>query len=174
MHHIQKKSASYQLNMLQRILNVEEVIYSSNLNEENLMRRVENLFEQKSLGLAGKIISEDEFTAYEKLIVIGWDMPYLRRKAAYLKGKITQGEKGTLIKLKVSPNSFLPIFAIVAAITGVIITLIGLLNTHADKLFLIFGIAFFTLGIVYYPVSTILRNRLKNKVTKYLNLSKVQ
>lgn len=78
-------------------LNTEEESYSSNLNEEHFKKRIEDLFEQKPLRLAGKFTSKNECAAYDKLVVIGWSVPNLRRKSAYLKGIITQGEKGTLI-----------------------------------------------------------------------------
>lgn len=159
--------------MIQKFLNTEEVSYSSNLNEENLKKRIEDLFEQRTLRLAGKLTSENEFTAYDKFVVIAWNMPNLRRQSAYVKGKITQKENGTLIKLKVSPNSILPIFAILATLCGVIITSIALSNTVVDKFFLMLGLVFITLGIVYYPVSKVLRNRLLNKIVKYLDLNKV-
>jgi len=159
--------------MIKKILNTEEVSYSSNLNVENLKKRIEDLFEQRTLPVSGKLTSKNVFTAYDKWVVINWDMPNLRRKAAYLRGEITKGEKGTLIKLKVNPNSFLPIFAIIATLIGVLMTLITLSNTENNKSFLILGLVFIILGIVYYPMSTLIRNRLRNKIVKYLDLSKV-
>lgn len=161
------------MGMIQKILNTEEVNYSSNLNEENLKKRIEDLFGQGTLRLAGNLTSENEFIVYDKLVVIGWNMPNLRRKSAYLTGKITQGKKGTSIKLKVNPNSILPIFAILATLSGVIITLITISITEYDKYFLIFGLVLIALGVIYYPISTLLRNRLRNKVAKYLDLKKV-
>ncbi|MBD81501.1 MAG: hypothetical protein CL840_21460 [Crocinitomicaceae bacterium] len=161
------------MDVIQRILNIEEGSYSSSLNEESLKRKIENLFEQTTLRLAGKLTSENEFTAYDKLVIIGWNMPYLRRKSAYLKGKITQGQNGPLIKLKVNPNSILPIFSILAILSGVIFTLIALSNTQVDKFFLIPGLVLIALGIVYYPVSTLLRNRLRNEMVNYLDLNKI-
>ena len=159
--------------MIQKILNIEEVSYSSNLNSEKLKKKIEDLFEQRTLRLAGKLTSKNEFTAYDKWIVIGWNMPYLKRKAAYLYGKITKGENGSLIKLKVKPNSILPGFAFISTLIGVLFTLKALLNTYDDKFFLIIGSTFFVLGIIGYPMSTFLKNRLRNKVVKYLDLNKV-
>ena len=160
--------------MIQRILNTEEANYSSNLNKENLKKRIEGLFEQDALRLGGKLTSENEFTAYDKLAVIGWNMPNLHRKSAYIKGLLTPKEEGTLITLKVNPNYSLPIFAILAALSGVIITLIEFSKTEYDKYFLTFGLVLIVAGVVYYPVSTLLRNRLRNKVVKHLELKKVQ
>lgn len=37
------------MNIIQKILNIEEKSYSSNLNEENLKKKIEDLFEQKTL-----------------------------------------------------------------------------------------------------------------------------
>ena len=81
--------------MIQKLLNTEELSYSSNLNIEYLKNKIENLFEQPTLRVAGKLTNEDEFTVYDKTIVVGWNMPSVKRKAAYLYGKITKGEKGT-------------------------------------------------------------------------------
>lgn len=99
-------------------------------------------------------------------------MPNLKRKAAYLYGKITKTEKGTLVKLKVNPNSFLPIFAILSSLIGTVITLRTLSNTQDDKFLLIIGVVFIALGITYYPLSTLLKNRLRNKVVTFLGLIK--
>ena len=161
------------MEMIQKILNVEEISYTSNLNEDNLKKKVENLFKQRTLPVAGRLTSKNEFTAYDKWVVIGWDMPNLKRKAAYLRGKITKGEKGTLIKLIVKPNSFLPIFAILFTLVGFIVTILALSNTTDNKFFLFIGLVFLVLGIIYYPMSILLKNRLRNKIVKYLDLSKV-
>lgn len=158
--------------MIQKILNKEEVWYSSNLNEENLKKKIEDLFEQNTLRIAGKLTSENEFAAYDKWVVIGWDIPNLKRRSAYLKGEIVKGEKGTLIKLKVKPNSILPIFAVLFTLVGLILTLKAILNTENDKFFF-FGLIFILLGVIYYPMSTVLRNRLRNKIVKSLSLNKV-
>jgi hypothetical protein len=160
------------MEMIQKILNIEEINYSSNLNEESLKKRIEDLFEQRTLRVEGKLTNENEFSANDKWVVINWDMPNLRRKAAYLKGKITKGEKGTLIKLKVKPNSIFPVFAIFSALLGIFFTLKSLSYT-GSKFFVILGLAFIALGIIYYPLSTLLKNRLRNKIVKHLDLSKV-
>jgi hypothetical protein len=64
------------------------------LNEESLKKKIEDLFDQRNLHLEGKISSENEFTAYDKWIVVGWDIPNLKRKAAYLYGILTN--RGTV------------------------------------------------------------------------------
>jgi hypothetical protein len=159
--------------MIQNILNTEEINYLSNLNEEGLKKRIEDLFVQRTLRVEGKLTSENEFIAYDKWVVVGWNMPNMKRKAAYLKGEITKGEKGTLIKLKSKPNSVLPIFAILSTLIGVVITILALANSTGDKFFLIIGFVFIILGIIYYPMSTLLKNRLRNKFVKYLDLEKI-
>lgn len=161
------------MKIIQKILNTEEISYSSNLNVENLKKKVKALFEQKTLRLAGKLTSENEFTAYDKFNVVGWDMPNLKRKSAYLKGKITQEKKGTLIKLKVNPNFVLPAFAMLTTLIGIVLTLIALSNTEADEFSQIIGPIFIAVGIIYYPLSTFFRNRLRNRIVEHLDLSKV-
>jgi len=159
--------------MIQKILNIEEISYSSSLNEERLKKKIEDLFEQRTLRVAGKLTSENGFTVYDKWTVVGWDMPNLNRKAAYLYGKITTGEEGTLLKLKVKPNFILPIFAMLFTLIGVAMTLNALPKTEDDKSCLILGLALIALGIIYYLMSTLLKNRLRNKIVKYLSLKKV-
>ncbi len=159
--------------MFQKLLNIEETGYSSSLNEERLKKKIEDLYEQTTLQVAGRLTSENEFTVYDKWIVVGWDMPNLNRKAAYLYGKITKGEEGTLISLKVKPNSFLPIFAIASILLGVVLLLKALPRIEEDKSLLLLGLAFIALSIIYYPVSTLLKNRLRNKIVKYLGLEEV-
>lgn len=161
------------MDITQKILNTEEVNYSSDLNKENLKKKIEDLFKQKSLRVAGKLTSENEFTAYDNLFNLGWNMPYQRKKSAYLKGKITAKENGSLIKLKINPNSYLPIFAIMATIGGVFIILFALLISKDSRFFLIVGLISIALGFIYYPVSTLLRNRLKNKIVRVLDLNEV-
>lgn len=136
------------------------------------MEKIENLFEQENLNINGKLTGNNVFVAYDKLNVIGWNMPNLKRKSAYLKGEIVQNDRGTLVKLQVKPNSILPVFAILAILVGTIITIIALLNTEYDNYYFIFGLALIAMGVVYYPVSSLLRNRLQNKIIDSLDLKK--
>lgn len=156
--------------MRNKILNIKEESYSSTLDIDSLKNKIEKLYEQKNLRLGGRIINKNEFAIYDKLVVIGWNMPNLKRKSAYLKGEIIAKEKGAVIKLTIKPNSILPIFAIFSIFVGIIITL---LSTQGDKFYLIFGLAFIAVGILYYPLSILLRNRLQNKIVSHLNLNKL-
>lgn len=160
------------MELIQGILNTQEVSYFSNLNKDRFKERLDNLFVQKALNFKGKFTDNNEFVAYDKLNVIGWNMPNLRRKSAYLKGEITQEENRTLVKLEVKPNSILPIFAILAILGGCIITITALSNIENDKFFSVFGLVLIALGVIYYPVSSLLRNRLRNKIVEYLDLKK--
>ncbi len=158
--------------MIQKILNTEETSYSSNLNIEHVKNRIEGLLEHKTLRISGKLTSKNEFTVYDKFNVIGWNMPNLRRKSAYIKGNLKQKETGTLIKLTAKPNAILPIFATLAFVGGVLIAFMALSIAKDDKFLLILGFTFVVFGIVYYPLSTFFRNRLRNKIVKYLGLIK--
>lgn len=121
--------------------------------------------------MGGRFINKNEFAIYDKLVVVGWNMPNLRRKSAYLKGEIISKEKRTLIKLIIKPNSILPTFAISSIFVGIIITS---LSAQGDKLYLILGLTFIAVGILFYPLSIRLRNRLQNKIVSHLNLNKLQ
>lgn len=156
--------------MKHTILNIKEESYSSKLDLDTLKNKIENLYYQKRLRLGGRIINKNEFVIYDKQVVIGWSMPNLRRKSAYLKGKIIAKDKGTNITLTTKPNSILPIFAILSALAGITITLI----TNSDnKFYFMFGLALVAIGIIYYPLSIFIRNRLQNKIVKHLNLNKL-
>ena len=159
--------------MTRSLLNADQTSYSSTLGKESLRNRIEDLFEQNTVSMGGKLTSDSEFTAYDQLIVIGWNVPNLRRKAAYLTGKISDAEKGTLIKLQTQPNSVFPIFSILSTLLGAVITIWALANPADDKFLLILGLVFVALGIIYYPISTLLKNRLRNKFVTNLELEKI-
>ena len=161
------------MDIIQKMLNIEETNYSSGLNTEGLKNRIEDLYHQNAMRVAGRLTSENEFTIYDKWIIVGWSMPNLNRKAAYIYGKITEGEEGTLVNLKVTPNALLPIFSILSMLMGVVITLRALLNTEDDKFFLTLGVALIVIGMLYYPIGTLLKNRLLKRVVRSLDLKKV-
>lgn len=156
------------------ILNYENHSYHSSLTFENLKHKTEKLFEQKSLKLGGKLTSSNEFTIHDNLNVIAWNMPNLKRKAAYLKAHISENEKGTLVKLKVNPNLLFPVFSILSTIVGLaLITFITLYDVQDYKFIEIAGFVFIFVGIVYYPLSTFFRKRLRDKIVKHLDLKKI-
>lgn len=98
-------------------------------------------------------------------------MPHLKRKSAYAYGTFANTQKGTLLNLIVKPNYILPIFAIVAAISGFITLLIVFSTSESDTFYLFFGLLLVVLGLVYFPLSTYLRNQLRNKILKFLDLT---
>jgi hypothetical protein len=59
------------MEMIQKILNIEEGSYSSSMSQESLRQKIATLFEQSTLPIKGKLTSEDEFTAYDKWSIIG-------------------------------------------------------------------------------------------------------
>ena len=161
------------MNLTQRLLNTQEVSYSSTLNTGELNQRLDDLFAQKTLSLAGRHTSDREFAAHDKLLVISLHVPYLSKRSAYLRGTISQGENGSLITLNVRPNPSLPVIAVAATLLGIFTTLTASSGTADGNFYFNLGLVFMALGSVYYPLSTLLRNRLRNKVVKYLGLSKV-
>lgn len=161
------------MEILQKLLNIEEVNYSSTLNELSLKKKIEALFTQRALNISGRLKSANEFTAYDKLVVIGWNMPNLRRKSAYLTGIITPREMDVLIKLKTKPNSILAIYAVVTFLIGLVVALLVLAENGTNNLFFILGLSTISLGLIYYFVSIWLRNRLRNKIVRHLDLIKL-
>jgi len=167
---MQKKENYLKINALKWILNTRKASYSSTLEKDRLIEKAKNLFDKETMNFKGKFTDKNKFVAYDRLNVVGWNMPNLRRKSAYLKGEITKAANGTMINLEVKPNSVLPIFAVTALFAGVAITTTELLSTDNDQSLLLFGLTLIILGIIYYPASLLLRNRLLNRVVKCLDL----
>ncbi|MDO6739503.1 hypothetical protein [Wenyingzhuangia sp. 2_MG-2023] len=100
------------------------------MNEKNLKNNIENLFKKGNSNLIGKFTNRNEFTAYDKWTVIGWAMPNLKRKSAYLKGKIVKSEKGISLSLDFKPNTILSVFAIISILMGITSTIIAKTNNQ--------------------------------------------
>lgn len=158
--------------MIEEILNIKNSIYSSNLNEEHLKNKIEDIFEQKTLNLTGKFTNQTQFTAFDKWTYIKWYVPNFRRNTAYLKGEILKSEKGSLIKLNMKPNPVISIFPIFSVFIGVILLIITASNKENDRS-LIIGLIIIGVGILYYLFGMYLRNRLQNNFDKYLDFQKV-
>ena len=152
--------------MIEKTLSIKKTNYSSNLNENNLKKKIEDIFKQKTTHLVGEFTSQNEFSAYDKWTIITWYLPNFKRKTAYLKGEIVKSEKGTLIKLNFKPNSIISIFAIISVIIGLIITI----TTESNNESSITGLIFIAAGIICYQIGIFLRNRLQNNFEKYLDL----
>ncbi len=161
------------MGLLEKLLNKSEANYSSNLTLENLKHKIEDLREQKGLTFSGQLKSENQFTAFDKRNIIGWNNPDVRRKSAYLKGEIKQKETVTIIHVISKPNSFLPVFSIVATFIGLVLALLASLFVLDNTFLFMISIIFIAIGVLYYPLSTFFRNQLRNKIVKYLDLKKV-
>lgn len=159
--------------MIKTLLNIEIIRYSSNLSQENVKKRINELFEQKNNNVLGKLTGDNQFVAHDKTDVIGWNMPYLKRKAAYIKGMIKKEENETLIELKIQPNLILSFFAVSSGAFGLI--LVGLFISSAlNSAFLLFiGLIFISLGLIYFPLNKILKNRLQRNFIDLLHLKKI-
>ncbi len=158
--------------MIEKILNTQKINYSSNLNGDNLKQKIEDIFKQSTLSLVGEFTSQNEFAAFDKWSIITLYVPNLKRKTAYLKGKILKSENGTLIKLNFRPNTVLSVFPILSVLIGLIIIIVAKLNNENTQ-FLILGLIFVLAGILYYSIGIFSRNRLRNNFEKYLDLQKV-
>ncbi len=157
------------MELISRLLNTEVNKYTTSLSKEKLLKKLEHLLEHKNQNIAGSLASETEFTAYDNTNVIGWNMPHLKRKSAYAKGMVFQSENGALIKLEVTPNVLIPLFAIFAALLGIL-----LISSGANQFLFMIGIVFISMRVFYYPLSTLFRNRLRNKMVEYLNLTRIK
>lgn len=155
------------------LLNSTETNYRSTFNEELLKSKVSELNEQGTLSLKGSLKSEHGFSVYDTWNVVGWNMPGLKRKAAYLMGSVTQGVDGPRVNLKVKPNAILPVFGIVSTLIGLIVSIMALSKTGEPRLLWALGLTFFSVGLIYYILGSFLRTRLQNKLIKYLDLKLV-
>lgn len=159
------------MNMIQKLLKIEETTYTTNLSQNTIIEMINSLFEKKNMGISGEVLKKNIFTAHDKMNVIGWNMPNTKRKAAYLRGKISKGQNNqTLINLEVNPNTILPLFAIVSIFIGTVISLFARFNYSENQFIFIIGLVFIAFGIIYYPLSILLKNRLRNKFVKFLKL----
>jgi hypothetical protein len=154
--------------MIEKLLNIKKVNYSSNLNGNNLKQKIEDVFTQSTLSMGGKFISQNKFTAYDRWSIMSWYIPNFKRKSAYLEGEILDPDKGTLIKLNFKPNTMLSVFPILSVLIGIITTIMA-----ESTQFLIIGSFFILVGILYYSIGIFSRNRLQNNFEKNLDLQKV-
>ncbi len=154
--------------MIKKILNSQQINYSSNLNGDNLKQKIEDIFNQSTLRMGGKFTSQNEFTAFDKWSVMSWYVPNFKRKSAYLKGEILESDKGTLIKLNFKPNTMLSVFPILSVLIGIITTIIA-----ESTQFLIIGSIFILVGIFYYSMGIFSINRLQNNFEKNVDVQKV-
>lgn len=134
------------------------------------MKKIEALKEQSSLRLNGSLTGEHSFSVYDSWNFVAWNMPGLKRKAAYLRGSIAVEDEGQRISLKVKPNAILPVFGIVSSLAGLILTLISFTSGRESMFLFSIGLCFLVLGFIYYLLGRFLRSRLLNKLIKYLDL----
>ena len=155
--------------MIEKILNTKKINYSSNLNEDNLKQKIEDIFQQSNLSFVGKFTSPNEFAAYDIWTYIAWYIPNFKRKTAYLYGEIIKSGKGTLLKLNIKPNPVIAIFPILTILIGIITIIIAESNNKT----LIFGLIIIAVGILSYLFGMFLTSRLRNNFNKYLDLKKI-
>lgn len=155
--------------MIDKLLNNQKTTYSSDMDEEGLRKKIESAFEQESLKLVGKFTSNNEFTVYDKWIVIAWSMPNFKRKSAYLKGELMKSENGTLIQTTIKPNSIIAIFPILSVLIGLTFTLV-FKRFNESNLVLIIGLLLIAMGIIYYLIGLFFINRLRKNFEKCLYL----
>ena len=157
--------------MMEKILNQEIARYNSNLSTEEIHKKLKALLEEAENDFDGKITTSGNFEAYSRRNVIGWNMPGLKRKAAYLKGKFSEGENGTRIELNASPNASLPLFGFIAIPIGLVMLILGILNHQSFLIWI--GVFFVLLGLFYHRLSTYFRRQLMSKFVKVLGVRKI-
>ena len=155
--------------MTENLMPITNANYSSELTEDRLKHKMDEIFGEQTTTFVGQFTSPSEFAAYEKWSVISWYVPNIKRKAAYLKGEILKSGKGTLIKMNFRPNSMLSIASVVSVVVGIMI----IIAAGSNMRFLIIGSFFVLVGILYYSLGIFSRNRLRSNFEKILDLTKV-
>lgn len=90
-----------------------------------------------------------------------------------MKGKIKETSSGLILNVTVRPNSIFSIFGFFFPIAGIFaLFATGFGSTTEDGL--IAGLTFILIGLFFYPLGRILRNRLRNKFEQYLDLKRVE
>lgn len=155
--------------MIYKILNIRTKIYFSDLPIDNLNLEITNIFQKSNLAFAGKFTDQNEFKVYDRWNNFTWEVPNFKRKTAYLKGKITETSKGSLLKLNSKPNPLLIYLPILCLLIGITTIFTALINTENQST-LIFGLITIATAPIFYIIGTLLRIRLQNNFKKYLNL----
>lgn len=155
--------------MIEKILNIKNINYSSNLNGDNLRQRIEDIFKESNLSFVGKFTSQSEFATYDKWTFITWYVPNFKRKTSYLYGEIIKSGKGTLLKLKIKPNPVIGIFPILTILIGVITSIVAVSNNKT----VFFGLIIIAVGVLFYLFGRFLTSRLRDNFNKYLDLKKI-
>lgn len=155
--------------MIDKILNIKKIDYSLNLKKEIFFKEFESTFEQGTLNFVGEFTNKNEFKIYDKWTVIGWMMPNVRRKSAYLKGKIIKSGKKVLIKANVQPNPILSVFAVVSILIGLVYIVTREPSKGNNEVLLVGGFLVLV-GVLCYFMGVFLRNRLQKNFENSLNL----
>ncbi|HTO16317.1 MAG TPA: hypothetical protein VLZ83_11130 [Edaphocola sp.] len=156
--------------MIEKIFNSRKLNYSSNLNEENLKQKIEDLFNQSDLGFVGKFRNQNEFKVYDQWTYITWYIPNFKRKTAYINGQIIKSGNGTLLKLNIKPN---PVIAILPIFT-VLIGIISIMMAESNIKTLIFGLIIIAIGVLFYLLGMFLTHRIQSNFKKYFELKMVK
>jgi hypothetical protein len=158
--------------MIDKIFNIERLEYKSNLSTQDFKNKLDTIFNQGTFNykynLTGKFINDYEFKATDKW-TIGLYIRSFENDPAYLKGKIKATNSGIILNVTVRPNSIFSIFGFLFPIAGIFaLFATGFGSTNEDGL--IVGLAFVIIGLIFYPLGKFLRNRLRKKFEKYLDL----
>lgn len=161
--------------MLEKLLNIERIIYRSSDSRQTIEAKLEKIFKNERLGfqhnISGKFISANEFKAADNW-TIGVSIRSFEKDPAYLKGKIFDEGKGTILRIRVRPNSIFPLFSIIFPVGGFIAAFTsdfdsGLMEDGLPSL------VFILVGLISYWLGGLLKSRLKRKIELYLGLSKI-
>ena len=142
--------------------------FNTKLSVDEITQKLADSFHSESEKFGGRFLSISEFTFFDRLNVIAWNMPSLKRKAAYLKGSISSSNTGSNLHVEISPNPILPWFAIVAFATSLSLFGLNLIGIGSFSFNLIVGSMLLSISLIYYPLSLFFRNRLKNRLFSVL------
>ena len=149
------------------MLKLKTTTFNSSLTPEQLSFKLRTIFNASNKSFSGKLSDTNHFEAHDKWTIIGWNVPYLKRKAAYLKGEISESEQGSRVKISAQSNSVISYFGFFSIIVGFVIFALSFFSDEQLNL-LVFSIVFMVIGILCFPASLLFKKRLLNNFKQQL------
>lgn len=159
--------------MKDKILKIQRVEYKLLWNGDEFRERLKDIFSQEMFrfkhNLHGKFINKDKFRIIDK-ITLG---VYLQGGGdpAYIVGEIQEIDNHARIRISARPSPIFPLMGWTLPIIGFILIFSGFwVNINISKI--IAGLFLLFIGILSRKTGEFLRNRLRNKFERALDLER--
>lgn len=159
--------------MKDKLLKIQRFDYKLSWNSDELRERLEDIFSQKIFkfehNLHGKFIDKSKFRIIDK-ITLG---VYLQGGGdpAYIFGEIEEYNSHVKIHVSARPSPIFPIMGWILPVIGLILIFSGFWE-HIDISKIMAGLLLLFLGILSQKIGEFLRNRLRNKFERALDLER--